>query len=92
LSVLEKEDPRDAVVVGHSYSGIVAGQVADRAPGRVSRTVFVDAFLPHDDGVPRVLLLQDRQNVADVGLEPDARDGGFAVVQPGERDGVDAMT
>ncbi len=34
--------------MGHSYSGIVAGQVADRAPDRVAHTVFVDAFLPHD--------------------------------------------
>ncbi|MBA2533394.1 MAG: alpha/beta hydrolase [Rubrobacter sp.] len=47
-SVLETEDLRDVVVVGHSYSGIVAGQVADRAPARVSHTIFVDAFLPHD--------------------------------------------
>lgn len=48
LSVIEDGDLREVVVVGHSYSGIVAGQVADRAPDLVSRTVFVDAFLPHD--------------------------------------------
>ena len=36
------------VVVGHSYSGIVAGQVADRAPDRVAHTVYIDAFVPHD--------------------------------------------
>lgn len=48
LSVLEREDLRDVVLVGHSYSGIVAGQVADRAPDRVAHTVFVEAFLPHD--------------------------------------------
>ena len=48
LSVLEESDLRDVAVVGHSYSGIVAGQVADRAPDRVAHTVFVDAFLPHD--------------------------------------------
>ena len=47
LSVLEEGDMREAIVVGHSYSGIVAGQVADRAPVRVAH-VFVDAFLPHD--------------------------------------------
>ena len=46
LSILIEEDLRAAVVVGHSYSGIVAGQVADRAPDRVSHTVYVDAFLP----------------------------------------------
>ena len=48
LSILEEGDLRNVVVVGHSYSGIVAGQVADRAPDRVAHTVFVDAFLPHD--------------------------------------------
>jgi pimeloyl-ACP methyl ester carboxylesterase len=47
LSVLEEGDMREALVVGHSYSGIVAGQVADREPVRVG-TVFVDAFLPHE--------------------------------------------
>jgi pimeloyl-ACP methyl ester carboxylesterase len=48
LSVLERGDLHDAVVVGHLYAGIVAGQVADRAPDRVAHTVFLEAFLPHD--------------------------------------------
>ncbi|WP_405146118.1 alpha/beta hydrolase [Sphaerisporangium sp. NBC_01403] len=48
LSILEKDDLRDVIVVGHSYSGIVAGLVADRAPDRVTHTVFVEGFLPHD--------------------------------------------
>ena len=46
LSVLEENDLRGVAVVGHSYSGVVAGQVADRVPDRVVHTVFVDAFLP----------------------------------------------
>jgi pimeloyl-ACP methyl ester carboxylesterase len=48
LAILEAGDVHNAVVVGHSYSGIVAGQVADRAPDRVAHTVYIDAFLPHD--------------------------------------------
>ncbi len=48
LRVLSAGDLRDVVVVGHLYSGIVAGQVADRVPDRVAHTVFVQAFLPHD--------------------------------------------
>lgn len=48
LSILEEGDLRDVVVVGHLYAGIVAGQVADRAPDRVAHTVFLEAFLPHD--------------------------------------------
>lgn len=46
LGVLEKEKLSNMVLVAHSYSGIVAGQVADRAPG-VAHTVFVEGFLPH---------------------------------------------
>src|SRR5205814_7669302 len=48
LSILSDHDLSQVVVVGHLYSGIVAGQVADRAPDRVAHTVFVEAFLPHD--------------------------------------------
>lgn len=45
---LDSEDLSGVVVVGHSYSGLVAGQVADRRPERVVHTVFVQAFLPRD--------------------------------------------
>lgn len=46
LRHLTEQDLRDVVLVGHSYSGLVVGQVADRAPERVLRTAFVQAFLP----------------------------------------------
>ena len=36
------------VLVGHSYAGVVVGQVADRAETLVQHTVYVDANLPHD--------------------------------------------
>ncbi|GAA0400540.1 alpha/beta fold hydrolase [Microbispora corallina] len=48
LDFLAAEDLTGAVLVAHSYSGIVAGQVADRTPERVAHTVFVEGFLPHD--------------------------------------------
>jgi pimeloyl-ACP methyl ester carboxylesterase len=48
LAVLEEGDLRDAVLVGHSYAGLVAGQVADWARDRVAHTVFLDANLPCD--------------------------------------------
>ncbi|SDQ30493.1 alpha/beta fold hydrolase [Thermostaphylospora chromogena] len=47
LALLRAEDLRGVVLVGHSYSGLVAGLVADRARDRVAHTVFVEAFLPH---------------------------------------------
>ncbi len=36
------------VVVGHSYSGIIAGMVADQLPDRVMQTVIVAGFFPRD--------------------------------------------
>jgi pimeloyl-ACP methyl ester carboxylesterase len=60
LSILSDNDLREVVVVGHLYSGIVAGQVADRAPTRVAHTVFVEAFLPHD-GKSMLDTLDERQ-------------------------------
>lgn len=39
-SVLDADDLREVVLVGHAYSGIVAGQVADRSPQRVAHTVY----------------------------------------------------
>jgi pimeloyl-ACP methyl ester carboxylesterase len=48
LGVLQYEDLRDIVLVGHSYGGMVATGVADRAAERVSRLVYLDAFVPRD--------------------------------------------
>ena len=46
--VVESID-RPVVVVGHSYSGVVAGLVADRLPDQVARTVIVAGFFPRHD-------------------------------------------
>lgn len=48
LGVLQYEDLRDVVLVGHSYGGMVATGVADRAEGRVARLLYLDAFAPQD--------------------------------------------
>ena len=42
------EDLRDAIVVGHSYGGMVITGVADRAPDRVGHRVYLDAAYPND--------------------------------------------
>lgn len=48
LAVLENEQIEDAVLVGHSYAGMVLSGVADRAPERIDSLVYVDAFVPQD--------------------------------------------
>ena len=48
LAVLQFEDLKDLILIGHSYGGMVATGVADRAPERLSRLVYLDAFVPRD--------------------------------------------
>jgi pimeloyl-ACP methyl ester carboxylesterase len=48
LAVLEIEDLTDVTLLGHSYGGMVATGVADKAPGRIARIVYIDAFAPKD--------------------------------------------
>ena len=70
LSLLQAEDLRDVIVVGHSYSGIVAGQVADRAPDRVTHTVFIEGFLPHH-GKSMLHAFPERQRAEELQLIAD---------------------
>jgi pimeloyl-ACP methyl ester carboxylesterase len=46
VAVLQYEDLRDVILVGHSYGGMVITGVADRAPDRVGRLVYLDAATP----------------------------------------------
>ena len=46
VSILEMEDLREVVLVGHSYGGMVITGAADRAPQRIRRLVYLDAFVP----------------------------------------------
>ncbi|GAA3154462.1 alpha/beta fold hydrolase [Streptomyces echinatus] len=49
LAVLASEQVSDAVLVGHSYAGMVITGVADRAaPGLVRRLVYSDAYVPEN--------------------------------------------
>jgi pimeloyl-ACP methyl ester carboxylesterase len=48
LGVLGFEDLRNVILVGHSYGGMVATGVADRASERIAQLVYLDAFAPRD--------------------------------------------
>ena len=48
LNVLEFEDLKDVVLLGHSYGGMVATGVADKARSRVQCVIYLDAFAPRD--------------------------------------------
>ena len=48
LAVIKYEDLHDIVLIGHSYGGMVATGVADRASDRIARLIYLDAFVPKD--------------------------------------------
>ena len=48
VALLEMEDLHEVVLVGHSYGGMVITGVAARAPSRLRRLVYLDAFVPEN--------------------------------------------
>ena len=48
LGVLQLEDLKGVVLIGHSYGGMVATGVADQARERIAKLVYIDAFAPRD--------------------------------------------
>jgi pimeloyl-ACP methyl ester carboxylesterase len=58
LGVLHCEDLRGVILIGHSYGGMVATGVADRAPERLSQLVYLDAFVPRSGQALRDLVPQ----------------------------------
>ena len=48
LAVLEFENLTDVTLLGHSYGGMVATGVAEKARERIARVVYIDAFAPTD--------------------------------------------
>jgi pimeloyl-ACP methyl ester carboxylesterase len=48
VNLMDYEDLNGVVLVGHSYAGVVITGVADRAPGRLARLVYLDTGPPPD--------------------------------------------
>jgi pimeloyl-ACP methyl ester carboxylesterase len=46
LNVIKYEDLNDIVLLGHSYGGMVATGVADRARDKLAQLIYLDAFVP----------------------------------------------
>jgi pimeloyl-ACP methyl ester carboxylesterase len=72
VNVLDYEALQEAIVVGHSYAGIVVGAVCDRRPERVNAAVYLDTG-PLPDGAaivdvqPPELRERQRREAADGG-------------------------
>ena len=74
LNVIKYEDMRDIVLLGHSYGGMVATGVADRARDRVAQLIYLDAFVPEDGQSLLDLNESDRQRMQEL-----VKDGGWRV-------------
>ncbi|OGT78186.1 MAG: esterase [Gammaproteobacteria bacterium RIFCSPLOWO2_02_FULL_52_10] len=48
LGVIKYEALTDIILIGHSYGGMVATGVVDRAGAVIKRLVYLDAFVPRD--------------------------------------------
>ena len=73
VRLIEAEDLRDVVLVGHSYAGLIVSGVACALPQRIGRRVYLDAFLPEDgeagiDLLPETVAHHYRESVAGPGF------------------------
>jgi pimeloyl-ACP methyl ester carboxylesterase len=83
VALLESEDLRGTVLVGHSYGGVVVTAAADRVPERIGRLVLVDSPTPapgqsYLDLVPGLQLWVDSQGWSLPPFGPEA----FGVTAP----------
>jgi pimeloyl-ACP methyl ester carboxylesterase len=72
VDFLSASDFEDAILVGHSYAGMIIAAVAERAFDRLKRLIYVDAFVPQDnqsafDLFPEAFLQRFRETAKSTG-------------------------
>ncbi len=87
VGVLETEELRNVVLVGHSYAGQVITGVAARAEKRIARLVYLDAFVPDAGQSLLSQLPPDRADAMRKAVETDGEGWRLAPLPP-ERLGV----
>lgn len=60
LAVIRYEDLSNVILIGHSYGGMVATGVADRAREQIAQLVYLDAHAPQDGQSAFDLMTPDR--------------------------------
>jgi pimeloyl-ACP methyl ester carboxylesterase len=81
VGVIECEELRDVVLVGHSFGALVALAVAERVPDRLRRIVLLDGVVV-DPGAPGFAGLPARTVEARIAAA-EAFDGGLSYPPPG---------
>jgi pimeloyl-ACP methyl ester carboxylesterase len=90
LNLLRYEDLNDVVLVGHSYAGaVVIPAVADRAPERIAKLVFVDTG-PLPDGTAQAEFDEPDEQAATAALVATHGDGWRLPPPPWEQVAADA--
>jgi len=65
VNVLVFEDLHDVILVGHSLAGMIITGVADQVPERISKLIYLDAFLPENGENSQDLLAPEAKNVTE---------------------------
>ncbi|MEN3269746.1 alpha/beta fold hydrolase [Pseudonocardia sp.] len=93
ITVLELDDLRDVVLVGHSYSGVVITGVAQRCGERIGELVYLDAFVPQPGQALLDLVRPERRDfylsagdeAGGIMPDPETAMDGWAVTDPADR-------
>jgi pimeloyl-ACP methyl ester carboxylesterase len=80
LNVLDFEELEDVVLVGHSFGARPASGVADRAPDRIRRLIFLDGALS-PDGLSKLEAMTAKARAARIQSSFDF-DGGISIPPP----------
>jgi pimeloyl-ACP methyl ester carboxylesterase len=72
LGVIDAEELSDFVLLGHSYGGMVATGVADRAREKISQLIYLDAFVPKNgQSLSDLVPPEQRQRMKDSAAQGD---------------------
>lgn len=80
-NLIEIEDLRDVILVGHSFGGVIISGVADRMPNRLARLVYLDAVTPIA-GKSLYEMMPDHIREARLAALAKLPDGGLQVPAP----------
>ncbi len=70
-----RAEPRPVILVGHSFGGMTISNVAEAAPEKIQRLVYVAAYLPQDGQALTTLSQRDGESQAGKAFRIDAARG-----------------
>ncbi len=80
-NIIEYEDLRDVILVGHSFAGIVVAGIADQIPDKIMTLLYLDANIPRNTQLPQGIFTSWSEKGRESVLE-DCRDDGDGLKWP----------